>query len=91
MESGCPVLPKKIKNSEIAIVLDALTNRAEAIAKRLAETDEKMAQSFLKNFEHLKEQGDPMIEWFVASREITDKPKEQKNQAEPDSKEYYSF
>jgi len=91
MENGCPVLPKKIKNSERTLSLENLTNRAEAIAKRLRDTDEKLASSFLKNFEHLKELGDPMIEWFVASREITESKDEQKNQAEPDSKEYYSF
>jgi len=91
MENGCPVLPKKIKNSERVQSLENLTVRAEAIANRLKETDEKLASSFLKNFEHLKELGDPMIEWFVASREITENKDEQKNQAEPDSKEYYSF
>ena len=91
MENGCPVLPKKINNSERTQVMDSLTVRAEAIAKRLSETDEKLAQSFMKNFEHLKELGDPMIEWFVSSRELSNKPEDKKNQAEPDSKEYYSF
>lgn len=90
MENGCPVLPKKTKNSERVQVLEDLTQRAEVVMKKLAEIDPEKANSFMKNFEYLKENGDPMIEWFVSSREMN-QPEERKNQTEPDSDHYYSF
>lgn len=92
MENGCPVLPRITRNNEKLMALEALTVRADIIMKRLAETDQDKAASFMKNFEHLKERGDPMIEWFIISRELIETATDdKKNQVDPDSSDYYSF
>ncbi len=90
MENGCPVLPKKIKVSEQAQINEALKAKAQTIAERIRLTDPARAKAFLNNVEHLIQTGDPMTAWFIESTEKGLEPKE-KNQAAPDSGEYYSF
>lgn len=77
MENGCPVLPKKIKVSSQVTQVDALRLRAKQIAEHLALAEPELAVSFMNNVEHLISLGDPMLEWFIASREtgLADKAK----------------
>jgi len=92
MENGCPVLPKKIKANERQEAAEALISRAREIAKAMSEGDEIASESFMRNVEHLMEMGDPMLEWFIASREMVLQNKDQKkNQVVPDSDDHYSF
>ncbi len=90
MENGCPVLPKPIKVSDQVTKVEALILRANQIAIRLAETDADAAVSFMNNVQHLKALGDPMMEWFIESRErgLSLKKEAQK---ETQTGEYYSF
>lgn len=69
MENGCPVLPRKIKVSDQVTKVENLMIRANQISIMLAETDADMAVSFMNNVQHLKALGDPMLEWFIESRE----------------------
>jgi hypothetical protein len=90
MENGCPVLPKIVKVSDQVTKVEGLMHRAKLIAIKLAESDAELAVSFMNNVEHLKALGDPMMEWFIESRErgLSDKKEVPKA---TDSGQLYSF